>query len=66
MTQDDIDDGRLILDIGVAPVHPAEFVIFRFSQNTTDVTHSREFPGLQKFAIDLLKRGLEMVEALRS
>ncbi len=29
MTQDDIDDGRLIAEIGVAPVRPAEFVIIR-------------------------------------
>jgi uncharacterized protein len=34
MTQADIDAGRLICDIGVAPVKPAEFVIFRISQLT--------------------------------
>ena len=34
MTQDDIDNGRLICVIGVAPVKPAEFVIFRISQYT--------------------------------
>jgi phage tail sheath protein FI len=32
MTQDDIDNGRLICVIGVAPIRPAEFVIFRISQ----------------------------------
>jgi phage tail sheath protein FI len=32
MTQDDIDNGRLICIIGVAPVKPAEFVIFRIGQ----------------------------------
>jgi uncharacterized protein len=32
MTQDDIDNGRLICYIGVAPVRPAEFVIFRIHQ----------------------------------
>jgi hypothetical protein len=32
MTQDDIDNGRLICKIGVAPVKPAEFVIFRIAQ----------------------------------
>jgi phage tail sheath protein FI len=32
MTQDDIDNGRLIMLIGVAPVKPAEFVIFRIAQ----------------------------------
>jgi phage tail sheath protein FI len=32
MTQDDLDNGRLICIIGIAPVKPAEFVIFRFTQ----------------------------------
>ncbi len=36
MTQDDIDNGRLICIIGVAPVKPAEFVIFRLAQRTAD------------------------------
>ncbi len=36
MTQDDIDNGRLICIVGVAPVKPAEFVIFRLSQRTAD------------------------------
>lgn len=36
MTQDDIDNGRLICVIGVAPVKPAEFVIFRISQKTSE------------------------------
>lgn len=36
MSQDDIDNGRLICVIGVAPVKPAEFVIFRISQKTGD------------------------------
>ena len=34
MTQDDIDNGRLIVLVGVAPVKPAEFVIIRISQWT--------------------------------
>ena len=34
MTQEDIDDGRLICPIGIEPVRPAEFVIFRISQRT--------------------------------
>ena len=34
MTQDDIDNGRLICVIGIAPVKPAEFVIFRIQQIT--------------------------------
>jgi phage tail sheath protein FI len=36
MTQDDIDNGRLICVIGIAPVKPAEFVIFRIQQKTLD------------------------------
>ena len=34
MTQDDIDNGRLICNIGIASVKPAEFVIFRITQHT--------------------------------
>jgi hypothetical protein len=36
MTQNDLDNGRLITLIGVAPVKPAEFVIFRIGQWTAD------------------------------
>lgn len=36
MTQDDIDNGRLICNIGIAPVKPAEFVIFRITQHTAN------------------------------
>jgi phage tail sheath protein FI len=36
MTQDDIDNGRLICVVGIAPVKPAEFVIFRIQQKTLD------------------------------
>lgn len=36
MSQDDIDNGRLICVIGVAPVKPAEFVVFRISQKTNE------------------------------
>lgn len=32
MSQDDIDNGRLIMIVGVAPVYPAEFVIIRIGQ----------------------------------
>jgi phage tail sheath protein FI len=40
MTQADIDNGRMIMLIGIAPVKPAEFVIFRIGQWTggSDVT----------------------------
>jgi phage tail sheath protein FI len=36
MTQNDIDNGRMICLIGVAPVRPAEFVIFRIGQWTAN------------------------------
>jgi len=36
MTQDDIDNGRLIVLIGVAALRPAEFVIFRIVRWTAD------------------------------
>ena len=36
MTQDDLDNGRLICLIGVAQLRPAEFVIFRIGQWTAD------------------------------
>jgi hypothetical protein len=32
MSPDDLDNGRLICLIGIAPVKPAEFVIFRIAQ----------------------------------
>jgi len=32
MTQSDIDNGRLVVVVGIAPVKPAEFVIFRIAQ----------------------------------
>lgn len=38
MTDDDINNGRLIVVIGVAPVRPAEFVIFRIAQLTSSAT----------------------------
>ncbi|HEX7153706.1 MAG TPA: phage tail sheath family protein [Thermoanaerobaculia bacterium] len=36
MSQDDILNGRLICEIGIAPVRPAEFVIFRVFQHTAE------------------------------
>jgi uncharacterized protein len=38
MEQADIDNGRLIVEIGVAPVKPAEFVIVRIFQKTREAT----------------------------
>ena len=36
MTLDDIRNGRLICNIGIAPSRPAEFVIFRLTQHTSE------------------------------
>ena len=38
MTQNDLDNGRMICLVGVAPTRPAEFVIFRIGQWTADAT----------------------------
>jgi Phage tail sheath C-terminal domain len=36
MTQDDLDNGRLVVLVGVATVKPAEFIILRFSHKMAD------------------------------
>jgi len=36
MTQNDLDNGRVICLIGVAPLKPAEFISFRIGQWTAD------------------------------
>ena len=36
MTQNDLDNGRMICQVGVAPSRPAEYVIFRIGQWTAD------------------------------
>jgi phage tail sheath protein FI len=38
MTQNDLDNGRLVCLVGVAVVKPAEFVIFRIGQMTADAS----------------------------
>lgn len=35
MTQDDIDNGRLVVVVGIAALKPAEFVVFRIGQWTS-------------------------------
>ncbi len=40
MTQDDIDNGRLVVLIGVSPTFPAEFVIFKIGQFTASAPAS--------------------------
>ncbi len=41
MTEDDIRNGRLICNIGIAPSRPAEFVIFRVTQFTSEAASRR-------------------------
>jgi len=36
MTQNDLDVGRLVCEVGVAPVKPAEFVVIRLTHKTLD------------------------------
>ena len=36
MTQNDLDNGRLVCLVGVSPLRPAEFVIFRIGQKTLE------------------------------
>lgn len=42
MTRDDIMNGRLICNIGIAPSRPAEFVIFRVTQHTAEAAGESE------------------------
>lgn len=42
MSRDDIMNGRLICNIGIAPSRPAEFVIFRVTQHTAESGGERE------------------------
>jgi phage tail sheath protein FI len=40
MSQDDINNGRLIIQVGIAPVKPAEFVIFQIQQYVQNTSTS--------------------------
>jgi phage tail sheath protein FI len=42
MSQDDILNGRLICNIGIAPSRPAEFVVFRLTQFTSEAEAAAE------------------------
>lgn len=42
MSRDDIMNGRLICNIGIAPSRPAEFVIFRVTQHTAEAEGGEE------------------------
>jgi phage tail sheath protein FI len=41
MTQNDLDNGRLVVVVGVAPVKPAEFVTLRIIQRTAGHSKSK-------------------------
>lgn len=45
MSRDDIMNGRLICNIGIAPTRPAEFVIFRVTQHTSEAAGGGEGGG---------------------
>lgn len=40
MTQSDLDNGRMVCLVGVAPIRSAEFIIFRIGQKTADTPAS--------------------------
>jgi len=40
MTQDDVLNGRLMCEVGIAPVRPAESVVWRILQNTAQARAS--------------------------
>ncbi len=42
MSRDDIANGRLICNIGIAPSRPAEFVVFRVTQHTAEAGGAAE------------------------
>ena len=44
MTQDDLDNGRLVCLVGLAPVRPAEFVLFRIGIQTGSTSADRPAP----------------------
>jgi hypothetical protein len=45
MTQNDIDNSRLTILVGIAPVRPAEFVIFRIGQWMSESTETFDAAG---------------------
>jgi phage tail sheath protein FI len=47
MTQNDLDNGRLICLVGVAALKPAEFVIFRIGQKTADARSDPDTPEVE-------------------
>ena len=39
-----IDEGKLVVEVGIAPVKPAEFVVFRISQQKQTASLIRTVP----------------------
>jgi hypothetical protein len=58
MTPTDIEDGGVICEIGIAPSHPAEFVIFRILQrpHLPDRLHSELFHDHARGRLDSVAR----------
>ena len=52
MTQNDLDNGRLICLVGIAVVKPAEFVIFRIGQMTADARTYATANGAAAWAVE--------------
>ena len=54
MTQDDIEDGRSICVVRVAPMKPAEFVMFRIGQERSsgELTRGIKPPGDDRSVMD--------------
>ena len=53
MTEEDLENGRLVCVVGVAPVFPAEFVIFRIHQQTRNDCRFFWFSDVLDFAANV-------------
>jgi uncharacterized protein len=59
MTQNDLDNGRLALEVGVAPARPAEFVVFRIERKVArTVTESLDATGRPSERLGLGRRSV--------
>jgi phage tail sheath protein FI len=63
MTQDDLDNGRLVCLIGVAPLEPAEFVVFRITRKTAAVVSLSSLCYLDVSCRRLVPRGMADLHA---
>ena len=44
-TQDDMNNGNVICEVGFAPLRPAEFMIFKICQQKVSTPHQFSSPG---------------------